>query len=82
MLAKPQPQEFLVEIVRLLAGSKALVIGIELPIARRIRRVNFVDQNQAAAGIDTELVFSVDQRQAALRRDVLPARKQLQRRLP
>ena len=40
-------------------------IAVGLPIARRIRGVDFVDQHQLAFGVETEFVLGVDQDQAA-----------------
>src|SRR6185312_11273018 len=70
IVPEPKPQEFLVEVLRLLAFVEAAAIGLALPVARGIRRMDLVDQDQPAIRVGAEFVFGVDQNEAALFRDL------------
>jgi len=57
---------FLVEPARLVAAIEAGLVIIRVPVARAVRRVNLVDETQAAVAAAADFVFGVDQDQPAL----------------
>ena len=58
--------DFLVEALRFLAGREPRLVGLADPVARRVRCVHLVDQQQAAVGCGAELVLGVGKDQAGL----------------
>ena len=80
VLPEPQPQELFVKIFRLLSRCETRCVGVELPIPRRIRRMDFIDEHEAAILIGSEFVFGIDQYKSIARRQFLPAREERKRR--
>src|SRR6185312_10753785 len=73
---------FFIEIVRFLPVIEALFVRIELPVARRIRRVDLVDQHDIAAVAvqDAELVLRIDENKPSLSRYLRSAGIERERR--
>src|SRR3989344_592103 len=46
VLPEPQPEEFLVEILRLLSRPDARLLAFEMPVSGRIRRMYLVDEHE------------------------------------
>src|SRR3989344_8042536 len=80
VLPEPQPEEFLVEILRLLSRTDARFVASELPVSGRIRRMYLVDEHEISFFISTKFVFRINEDESALRGDFLPARKERERR--
>src|ERR1017187_2394386 len=55
---------FLVEAARLLAAVEARLVVVGVPVARAVRRVNLIDEAQAAIAPAADFVIGVDQDQA------------------
>ena len=79
--AVPGAQELLIDVVGVLAGGKARLVGGGDPVARRIGRVDLVDQADHSVLVLAELVLRVHQDQAVLVRHLLSEREQLARLL-
>ena len=72
--------DFLVQALGLVAGGQPLVVGVCHPVARRVRRVHLVDEQQfPVVGRHTELVLRVGKDEPRPARHVLPAFEQRQR---
>src|SRR5207249_11226473 len=69
----PTPQEILVEAVGRLARREPVRITFGEPVAAAIGGVDLVGEEDLPVTIAPELVFSVDQDEAAPGRDVAPA---------
>src|SRR6185312_4315663 len=70
------PHHILVEAGRRLAGGEGGLIALHVPIAAAVRRMDLVAERDPSVGCEAELVFGVDQDEAACRRDLLAARKE------
>src|SRR3989344_3076749 len=60
VLFEPQPQEFLVEELRLFPFCKSLSIASRLPVAGRIRRMDLVDKRKLPVRIEPEFILGID----------------------
>ena len=65
-LAKPQPEELLVDHVGFLPRSKPLRIAVGQPVAARIRRMDLIDQQNLAVARHAKLILRIHQNQPAL----------------
>src|SRR3989344_5624670 len=79
VLFEPQPQEFLVEELRLFPFRKSLSIASRLPITRRIRRVDLVDKCELPVRVETEFILGIDKDESPPRGYLLTALKKRKR---
>ena len=66
LLRVPAPHELLVHRLRIGAVGHRALVGVEIPVPRRVGRVDLVDHGERAGVVETELVLGVDQDQALL----------------
>lgn len=79
--AVPGSQELLVDVVGVLPGGEARLVGGGDPVARGVGRVDLVDQTDHSVLVLPELVLGVHQDQPVLVGHLLPEREQLARLL-
>src|SRR3989344_3260543 len=79
VLLKPQPQEFLVEELRLFPFRKSLSIASRLPVAGRIRRMDLVDKCELPVRVETEFILGIDKDEPPPLCDFLSAFKKRKR---
>src|SRR3989344_2016719 len=81
VLLEPQAKEFFVEVLWFLLRGHTRFVAFELPVARRVRRVYLVDNHERSVLACPEFILRVNEYQTLLRGDLLPARKERERRL-
>src|SRR3989344_3139304 len=82
VLLKPQTQKLFVETLWFFPFRETFFVSFYLPIARGVRRVDFVDKYEITVFISSKFVFSVDENEPPLCRYLLSAKKELCRRCP
>src|SRR6185312_1395503 len=75
----PAPDEVLVQRVGRRAGGKTRGIARREPVAAAVRRVHLVGENDRPLGVETKLVFGVDQNEPLPRRRFAAAGEQRER---